>query len=54
MVYSCTPAISNSGFTVGPVVWEVGNVPPGLYLARMVMTDTDGETHQATTKCIVR
>lgn len=54
MVYSCTPAISNSGFTVGPVVWDVGNVPPGLYLARMVMTDTDGETHQATTKCIVR
>jgi hypothetical protein len=36
------------------VVWDVSAVPPGLYLARMVLTDTDGETHVETTKCIVR
>ena len=54
MAYRCTPAVSAEGFIVGPVVWDVSSVPPGLYLARMVMTDTDGETHHATTKCIVR
>lgn len=54
MAYRCTPTVSAEGFIVGPVVWDVSAVPPGLYLARMVVTDTDGETHQATTKCIVR
>lgn len=48
------PAISAEGYMVGPVVWNVGNVPPGLYLARMVITDTEGETHQVVTKCIVK
>ena len=52
--YRCTPTVSAEGFIVGPVVWDVSTVPPGLYLARIVLTDTDGETHQATTKCIVR
>ena len=52
--YRCTPMVSAEGFIVGPVVWDVSAVPPGLYLARIVLTDTDGETHQATTKCIVR
>lgn len=54
MAYRCTPVVSSEGFIVGPVVWDVSAVPPGLYLARMVITDTDGETHQATTKCIVQ
>ncbi len=54
MVYSFTPTVSSMGYMVGPVVWNVGTVPPGLYLARMVMTDSEGETHQVVTKCIVR
>lgn len=54
MAYRCTPTVSAEGFIVGPAVWDVSAVPPGLYLARMVLTDTDGETHQATAKCIVR
>lgn len=54
MVYSFTPTISATGYMVGPVIWNVGTVPPGLYLARMVMTDSEGETHQVVTKCIVR
>lgn len=54
MAYRCSPAVSTEGFIVGPVVWDVSAVPPGLYLARMVLTDTDGDTHVETTKCIVR
>lgn len=51
---TCTPPVSEEGFLVGPVVWDVATLPRGLYLARMVMTDSDGETHQKTAKCIVR
>ena len=54
MVYSTTPTISAEGYMVGPVVWDVRTVPSGLYLARMVMTDSEGETHQVVTKCMVR
>lgn len=54
MVLRHTPNISTDGFIVGPVRWDVANVPPGLYLARMVVTDNNGETRQITTKCIVR
>lgn len=54
MVAAFTPAVSTDGFLVGPLTWNVSTVPPGLYLARMVMTDKDGEVHQVVTKCIVR
>ena len=54
MVLSRTPKVSADGFLVGPEVWEVSSVPPGLYLARMVVTDKAGEIHQEVTKCIVR
>jgi hypothetical protein len=51
---SFTPSISTEGYMVGPVIWDVSTIPPGLYLARMVATDTEGEVHQVMTKCIVR
>ncbi|MBP5526909.1 MAG: type IX secretion system sortase PorU [Bacteroidales bacterium] len=54
LVYSHTPAISADGYVVGPVNWNLSSVPPGLYLARILVTDTEGHTHQQTTKCIVR
>lgn len=53
-VATFTPAISAEGYMVGPVVWNVGTVPAGLYLARMVVTDNEGEVHQVVTKCMVR
>ena len=53
-VAAVTPTVSADGYTVGPVVWDLGAVPPGLYLARMIVTDTEGHTHQQSTKCIVR
>ena len=53
-VYSCTPSISATGYLLGPVVWNVSTVPSGLYLARMVVTDNEGEIHQVVAKCIVR
>ena len=54
MVLAGTPDISAQGYIVGPVLWDVSQVPPGLYLARMLLTDIDGNIHQATAKCIVR
>lgn len=54
MILSFTPDISVDGFIIGPVVWDVTQIPPGIYIARMVITDSDGETHQECTKCIVR
>ena len=54
MVFSITPTVSAQGYILGPVHWDVSQVPPGLYLARMLMTDQSGDTHQATAKCIVR
>lgn len=54
MVLSITPTVSAQGYILGPVHWDVSQVPPGLYLARMLMTDQSGDTHQATAKCIVR
>lgn len=51
---SFTPSISTEGYMVGPVIWDVSTIPPGLYLACMVATDTEGEVHQVMTKCIVR
>lgn len=49
-----SPAVSSDGYTVGPVEWQLEAVPPGLYLARIIVTDTDGRTYQQSTKCIVR
>lgn len=54
LVYSHSPAISADGYVIGPVNWDLSAVPPGLYLARILVTDTEGHTHQQTTKCIVR
>lgn len=48
-------AIVGSGsYVVGPVRWDLSTVSPGMYLARMLVTTEDGETHQSTTKIIVR
>lgn len=49
-----TPTVSTDGYCVGPVGWDLSSIPPGLYLARMIVTDTEGTVYQQTTKCIVR
>lgn len=49
-----TPSISADGYVVGPVVWNLTSVPAGIYLARMIVTDTEGHIYQQSTKCIVR
>lgn len=54
LIYTTTPAIDNASYVVGPVRWDLSQVKPGLYMARMLVTTSDGETHQSTTKCIVR
>lgn len=54
LVASIVPTVGNGSYVVGPVVWNLDGVAPGLYLARMLVTDTDGHTHQSTTKVIVK
>ena len=54
MVHRHTPSVSPDGFVVGPVGWDVSAVPPGIYMARILLTDTEGEMHQESTKCVVR
>jgi len=53
LVYSADVPPS-SGYTVGPVVWDLSDVPPGVYLARILVSTTDGSTLQRTAKCVVR
>lgn len=54
LVLTHTPTLSSEGYTVGPVTWDLTSVPAGLYLARFLVTDTDGRIYQQSTKCIVR
>lgn len=53
-VASVEPTVSADGYTVGPVRWNLTAVPSGLYMARMIVIDTDGRTYQQTAKCVVR
>ena len=53
-VYSITPTVNSDSYVVGPVAWDAQSVAPGLYLARMLIVDTDGKVYQETTKCIVQ
>ncbi len=51
---SFIPELTPDGQVLGPVRWNLSSVPPGLYLARMMVTLSSGETRQSTTKVIVR
>ena len=53
-IATVTPPLSADGYTVGPYVWELATVPPGIYLARFIVTEQDGTIHQRSTKCIVK
>ena len=54
LVHTCTPTLSEGSFVVGPVVWNMDGVAPGIYMARMIVTTKDGERHQSTAKVVVR
>ncbi len=54
LVATITPAVEQGSYVVGPVIWNLQGVAPGLYMARMLVTDNDGEVHQSTTKVMVR
>jgi len=54
LVYSVRPTIASGSYVVGPVRWDLSQVGAGMYLARMLVTTDDGETHQSTAKVIVR
>lgn len=54
LITSIIPTVTSGSYVVGPVVWNLAGVPPGLYLARMLVTDTQGHTHKSTTKFIVQ
>ncbi len=54
LLATLTPPVHAESYMVGPVRWDLSQTPPGIYLARMVVTTEDGETHQSTQKVIVR
>jgi len=54
LVATMTPTVEQGSYVVGPVIWNLQGVAPGLYMARMLVTDDEGETHQSTTKVMVR
>ncbi len=49
-----TPAVDAGSYVIGPVVWDVQGVKPGIYLARMIVTSFDGDRRQSTVKVAVR
>ena len=49
-----TPTVADGSYVVGPVVWNVSNVRPGIYMARMIINTADGERMVSTTKVAVR
>lgn len=53
LMLSVKPTVSEGSYVVGPVRWDLSQVSPGMYLARMLVTTADGETHQSTRKVIV-
>lgn len=54
LMLSINPTVNASSYVVGPVRWNLSQVSPGMYLARMLVTTADGKTHQSTAKVIVR
>lgn len=48
------PPINTGSYVVGPVRWDIGSTPPGIYLARMIVSYSTGEVRQSSVKCIVK
>ena len=54
VLHRATPPIATEGYTVGPMEWNLAGVAPGIYMATLLVTDTSGEVHRQSTKCVVR
>lgn len=54
LITSIVPTVADGSFVVGPVVWNLSGVAPGLYVARMLVTDDEGHVHQSVSKVIVK
>lgn len=54
LIYSVQPVVAQGSYVVGPVRWDLSQVNPGMYLARMLIVTDDGVTHQSTRKVIVK
>lgn len=53
-ITTITPTISAGSYVVGPVIWNLQGVKPGIYMARMLITTADGDRRQSTAKVAVR
>ncbi len=58
-VYTCSPAVSNDSYVVGPVRWDLRSnagtrVNQGVYIARFIVTTSDGEKLVEQGKIIVK
>lgn len=54
LVKSFIPVALGDSRVLGPVRWDLSDVQPGFYIARMMVTFEDGEVRQSTTKVVVR
>ncbi len=54
LVKSFIPVAVGDSQVLGPVRWDLSDVPPGFYIARMMVTFEGGEVRQSTTKVVVR
>ncbi|MBR4176460.1 MAG: type IX secretion system sortase PorU [Bacteroidales bacterium] len=58
-VKTFTPTVGADSYVVGPVVWNLcgdngGRVSPGVYIARFIVTDSEGERMSAIGKILVK
>ena len=54
LIQTIVPSIGSGSFVVGPARWDLSQTSPGIYMARILVTTTDGQVHQSATKIIVR
>lgn len=54
LIKTFVPPTNTGSYVVGPVRWDTGSTPPGIYLARMVVSYSTGEVRQSSVKCIVK
>lgn len=53
-VQTFLPVAAEGSFVVGPIRWDISGVAPGIYLARILVTTTDGQLHSSSAKVVVR
>lgn len=54
LIKTFVPTANTGSYVIGPVRWDIGSTPPGIYLARIVVSYSTGQVRQSSVKCIVK